>query len=140
MPKNHGKNVTVLGTLSARGIDAVMTVEGATDAAVFRVYVEKVLVPTLTPGEVVVMDNLGAHKVKGIREAIEGAGAQLIYLPPYSPDFSPIENGWSKLKTALRAAKARTRDALDHALQRALDTVTATDARAWFVHCGYALH
>lgn len=140
VPKNHGKNVTVLGTLSTRGIDAVMTVEGATDAAVFRVYVEKVLVPTLTPGEVVVMDNLGAHKVKGIREAIEGAGAQLIYLPPYSPDFSPIENGWSKLKTALRAAKARTRDALDHALQRALDTVTATDARAWFVHCGYALH
>lgn len=140
VPKNHGKNITVLGALSPRGIDAVMTVEGATDAAVFRVYVEKVLLPTLAPGEVVVMDNLGAHKVKGIREAIEGAGGQLIYLPPYSPDFSPIENSWSKLKTALRAAKARTRDTRDQALKHALDTITTADARAWFIHCGYALH
>lgn len=139
VPKNHGKNITILGALSAEGIDAVMTIEGATDAAVFRAYVAQVLVPTLSPGEVVVMDNLGAHKVEGIREMIEAAGAKLLYLPPYSPDLSPIEPCWSKLKTALRAAKARTRDALDDALARALRTVTASDARGWFQHCGYAL-
>lgn len=139
VPKNHGKNVTILGALSRQGIDAVMSIDGATDAAVFRVYVEQVLVPTLAPGDVVVMDNLGAHKVKGIREAIEAVGAALIYLPPYSPDLSPIESCWSKLKTALRAAKARTRDALDQALRLALDTITADDACGWFDYCGYPL-
>ncbi len=139
VPKNHGKNVTVLGALSCHGIEAVMTVEGATDAAVFRAYVDQVLVPSLAPADVVVMDNLSAHKVKGIRAAIEGAGARLLYLPPYSPDWSPIEPCWSKLKTYLRAVKARTRDALDEALKLALDTVTAADARGWFSHCGYAL-
>lgn len=116
-----------------------MTVDGATDAAVFRTYVEKILAPTLMPGDIVVMDNLGAHKVKGVRESIEDAGATLLYLPPYSPDWSPIEPCWSKLKTYLRAAKARTRELLDEALKRALDTVTASDARGWFMHCGYAL-
>jgi transposase len=139
VPKNHGKNVTILGALSSQGIETVMTVEGATDAAVFRAYVTKVLVPTLAPGDVVVMDNLGAHKVKGIREVIEAAGAHLIYLPPYSPDLSPIELCWSKLKTYLRAAKARTRDALDEVLKLALDTITSADAQNWFRHCGYAL-
>lgn len=139
VPKNHGQNVTILGALSRQGLDAVMTVEGATDAAVFLVYVKEVLVPTLAPGDVVVMDNLGAHKVKGIREAIVAAGAHLIYLPPYSPDLSPIESCWSKLKTGLRAAKARSRDALDRALERALDTISATDARHWFAYCGYPL-
>lgn len=139
VPKNHGRNVSVLGALSCAGIDAVMTVAGATDAAVFRAYVDQVLVPTLAPGDVVVMDNLGAHKVEGIREAIEGAHASLLYLPPYSPDCSPIEPCWSKLKTTLRAAKARTREALDEALKHALDTVTAADARGWFTFCGYAL-
>ncbi|MCK0508008.1 IS630 family transposase [Aromatoleum anaerobium] len=139
VPKNHGRNVTLLGAVSCRGIDAVMTVEGPTDAAVFRAYVDQVLLPTLAPGDIVVMDNLSAHKVKGIREAIEGAQAHLLYLPPYSPDWSPIEACWSKLKTALRAAKARTREALDEALKRVLNTVTAADARGWFAHCGYAL-
>lgn len=140
VPKNHGQNVTVLGALSCQGIDAVMTIDGAADAAVFRVYVEQVLVPTLAPGDVVIMDNLSAHKGKPIREAIEAAGASLIYLPPYSPDLSPIEPCWSKLKTCLRAAKARTRTALDAALKIALDTITPADARGWFGHCGYALH
>jgi transposase len=140
VPKNHGSNVTILGALSCQGLDAVMTIDGPTDTAVFRAYVAQVLVPILVPGDVVVMDNWGAHKVKGIREAIEAAGAALLYLPPYSPDWSPIEPCWAKLKTCLRAAKARTREALDDALTCAIDTITAADARGWFAHCGYALH
>ena len=139
-PKNWGRNVTVLGSLSCQGLEAVMTVEGATDAAVFRAYVSCVLVPTLKPGDIVVMDNLGAHKVDGIRSAIEASGATLSYLPPYSPDYSPIEPCWSKLKTCLRAIKARTREALDNALSHAIDTVTASDAQGWFKHCGYPFH
>lgn len=139
VPKNYGDNVSVLGSLSCTGLEAVMTVNGATDAAVFLTYVEYVLVPTLVPGDIVVMDNLGAHKVKGVRKSIEAAGATLLYLPPYSPDWSPIEPCWSKLKTYLRAAKARTRERLDEVLKCALDTVTAADARGWFMHSGYAL-
>lgn len=140
VPKNRGSNVTILGALPCQGLDAVMTIDGPTDTAVFRAYVAQVLVPTLVPGDVVVMDNWGAHKVKGIREAIEAAGAALLYLPPYSPDWSPIEPCWAKLKTCLRAAKARTREALDDALTCAIDRITAADARCWFAHCGYALH
>jgi transposase len=139
VPQNHGRNVTVIGALSCHGIDAVMTIEGATDAAVFRAYVAQVLVPTLLPGDVAVMDNLGAHKVAGVREAIEATGARLLYLPPYSPDCSPIEPRWGKLKAVLRTAKARTREALDEALTLALDTITPSDAHGWFRHCGYAL-
>jgi transposase len=139
VPKNYGSNVTLLGALSCHGIDAVMTIDGPTDSAVFRAYVSQVLAPTLAPGDIVVMDNLGAYKVKGVRETIEAVGATLLYLPPYSPDWSPIEPCWSKLKTYLRAAKARTRDLLDEALKRALGTVTGSDARGWFMHCGYSL-
>jgi len=140
VPRNWGKNVTILGALSCRGLDAVMTVEGATDAAVFRAFVSDVLAPTLRPGDIVVMDNLGAHKVEGIATAIQARGARLVYLPPYSPDWSPIEPCWSKLKTYLRAAKARTREALEQVLACAIDLVTPADARGWFAHCGYALH
>ena len=140
VPKNFGRNVTILGALSCTGLVAVMSVEGATDAAVFRAYVEQVLVPTLAAGDIVVMDNLSSHKVSGIREAIEGAGADLLYLPPYSPDYSPIENCWSKLKANLRKTKARTRESLDEALKHAIESITATDAEHWFKHCGYALH
>lgn len=139
-PKNYGSNVTILGGLSEQGPDAVMTIDGPTDTAVFHAYVKQVLVPTLVPGDLVVMDNLGAHKVKGVREAIAAAGATRLYLPPYSPDWSPIEPCWSKLKTFLRAAKARTRDALDKAMSSAIRTITAADARSWFAHCGYPLH
>jgi len=116
-----------------------MTVDGPTDAAVFRAYVEQVLAPTLVTGDIVVMDNLSAHKVGGIHEVIEATGATLLYLPPYSPDFSPIEPCWSKLKIYLRTVKARTREALDMALTGALNTITAADVRGWFTHCGYAL-
>jgi transposase len=139
-PQNYGQNVTMLGALSCTGLTAMMTVEGATDADVFRVYVQEVLCPTLREGDIVVADNLSAHKAAGVQEAIAAQGARMLYLPPYSPDFNPIERCWSKLKTCLRAAKARTREALDEAVTRALATVTEADARAWFAHCGYVLH
>jgi transposase len=139
-PKNFGRNVTILDTLSCQGLDAVMTVDGATDTAVFQAYVTPELAPTLAPDDIVIMDNLSAHKVMGINEAIEATGAKLLYLPPYSPDFSPIENCWSKLKAILRKVKARTRDALDDALKQSIDAITNIDALGWFKHCGYTSH
>jgi len=117
-----------------------MTVNGAVDGAVFLAYVCEMLVPTLSPGDIVVMDNLGAHKVVGVREAIEAKGARVEYLPPYSPDFNPIEKCWSKIKTFLRKAKARTRADLEAALKDALLQITQADVRAWFAHCGYPVH
>ena len=114
-----------------------MTVEGAPDGEVFRAYVEQVLCPTLQAGDVVIMDNLGAHKVAGIPEAIEDKGAEVIYLPPYSPDLNPIEQCWSKLKSAARAIGARTRETLEQAIEQIIKTVSQADALAWFAHCGY---
>jgi transposase len=140
VPINYGSNLTIIGALGARGLSALMTVDGATDGDIFRVYVGEVLCPTLRRGDIVVMDNLRAHKVSGIREAIEGRGAKLIYLPPYSPDLSPIERCWSKIKTELRAIGARTRGALERAIKKALSTITEFDALAWFAHCGYELN
>jgi transposase len=134
VPKNFGRNVTILGASSCTRLVAVMSVEGATDTAVFRAYVEQVLVPTLAAGDIVVMDNLSSHKVSGIREAIEAVGADSLYLPPYSPDYSPVENCWSKLKANLRTAKAHTREALDNTLKQAIESITATDAKGWFKH------
>jgi transposase len=139
VPQNSGANVTMSAALSVQGVEAVMTIDGATDAEVFRAYGEQVLCPTLVPGAMVVMDNLRAHKVAGIRERITARGAQLVYVPPDSPDLAPIEPCWSKLKTLLRAAQARTREALDTAIQQALAAVMPSDARSWFRHCGYAL-
>jgi len=140
VPQNYGSNITMLAALSLSGISAPMTVKGAVDAMVFKAYVEQVLCPTLCAGDVVIMDNLGAHKVSGIRELIEATGARVIYLPPYSPDLNPIEKCWSKIKTALRAAKARTREALEEALKAVLATVTKEDATGWFESCGYPVH
>jgi transposase len=139
VPQNYGPNVTMLGALGIQGIEAVMTVEGATDADVFLAYVEHVLAPTLSAGDIVVMDNLRAHKVAGVQHMIEARGAQLLYLPPYSPDLSPIEQAWSKLKTSLQTVKARTREALDTAITHALSLITAADAHGWFTYCGYAV-
>jgi transposase len=139
-PINYGENVSLMGALGLDGLDAPMMIGGAVDGDVFRVWTEEVLCPTLVAGDIVVMDNLQAHKVRGIREAIEGRGAKLIYLPPYSPDLSPIEACWSKLKTALRAAGARTQRALERAIKQALETITESDALAWFAHCGYRLN
>lgn len=140
VPKNFGRNVSILGSLSCYGMEAVMTVEGAVDATVFRAYVAHVLVPTLRSGDVVVMDNLSVHKVQDIEAMIARAGAQLIYLPPYSPDWSPIEPCWSKIKTRLRGMKARTRVALDQALTKVIGRISNRDARGWFAHCGYSIH
>jgi transposase len=139
-PQNYGENITMLATLSLAGIAAPMTVAGAVDGVIFRTYVEEVLAPTLSAGDVVIMDNLGAHKVSGVRQLIEARGARVIYLPPYSPDLNPIEKCWSKIKTYLRAAKARTREALEKALKEALQLVSAKDAIGWFASCGYSLH
>jgi transposase len=137
VPAGHWTQLTVLGALSLAGLGACMTVNAPTDRDVFAAFVRHVLVPTLRPGDVVVLDNLNAHKTAAARLLIEGAGARLLYLPPYSPEFNPIEQAWSKLKTLLRGAAARTREALEAALKLFLDEITTTDARAWFAHAGY---
>lgn len=127
----------MIGSLGADGSTALMVLEGASDAAVFRAYIKHVLAPTLHPGEIVVVDNLSSHKSPEIREMIEAAGAELWYLPPYSPDLNPIEKMWSKVKAFLRAYKARSTEELYQAVGRALKKVTAQDAQGWFVSCGY---
>jgi transposase len=138
-PNGPWHTVTMLAALTRRGVKAPMTIESPTDGDVFLAYLEQVLCPQLSPGQVVVMDNLAAHKVAGVRELIEATGAHLVYLPPYSPDFNPIEQAWSKIKQHLRSAKARTVSALDAAIAEALAAVTAENASAWFAHCGYGL-
>jgi len=138
-PQGHWRVLTTLGALSLRGIEAVMTIESPTDGEVFLAYLDQVLCPKLQPGDVVIMDNLSAHKVRGVRERIQACGAELLYLPPYSPDLNPMEKAWFKLKQFLRAAKARTAEALDQAIAEALKTITADNSIAWFRHCGYAL-
>ena len=139
VPRNRGPNTTLLASMGAEGMGPCLAVEGATTKLVFEAYVERVLAPSLSPGQVVVVDNLAAHKGDRVRELIEGRGCSLLFLPPYSPDFSPIEEAFSKVKGWLRKAAARTREALVEAIGRALDAVTARDARAWFAHCGYPL-
>ena len=131
-PKGHWKILTILGAMSSRGMIATMTIEEPTDADIFLAYLDRVLCPKLQPGSVVVMDNLSSHKVKGVRERIEAAGAELLYLPPYSPDLNPIEKAWSKLKLLLRSAKVRTREALDQAISELLPQLTQENAEAWF--------
>ena len=129
VPFNPSPQVSVIGALSCRGMGAVMSIEGATDGPVFLADVHPVLATPLAEGDVVVMDNLSAHKVAGVREAIEAKGAKILYLSPYSLGFSPIEPCWSKIKTTLRVAKARSREALDEALAAALATIAPLDAR-----------
>jgi transposase len=136
-PVNYGDNLTILGALTLRGLEAVMTIKGATTGEVFLAYVRQVLCPVLRPGQVVVMDNLSAHKVAGVREAIEEVGARVLYLPSYSPDLNPIEPAWSKLKQCLRTAAARTVDALVLAVGDAIRAIAPPDCRGWFRHCGY---
>lgn len=140
VPLHGGPNVTVVGALSVHGLQAVLTLDGALNQDSFAVYLDQVLGPTWRPGDVVVLDNLRVHKVAGMRERIEACGARVLFLPPYSPDFSPIENGWSKFKTWLRTAQARTREALDEAIGAAMNWISAADAQNWFAHCGYHVH
>lgn len=139
-PAGHWSTLTLLGAMNREGLLASMTVESPTDGDVMSAYLEQVLCPRLEPGQVVVMDNLSAHKVPRVRELIEATGAQLLYLPPYSPDFNPIEQCWSKVKQRLRDLKARTVDSLQQAISEAIVTITPSDASAWFRHCGYDLH
>lgn len=141
VPFGSYTHLTVLGALSLDGLLAPMSIRSATDTAVFYAYVDQVLVPELVekkPGAVVVLDNLSPHHAVAVRERLRSAGLRFVYLPPYSPDFNPIEQAWSKLKTLLRTAAARTREALESALAAALDQITAEDARGYFAHCGYA--
>ncbi|MBZ9749785.1 IS630 family transposase [Deinococcus sp. HMF7604] len=134
VPRNRGKILTLLCALTLAGPTAPLVVEGGVNGHVFVTYVREVLVPVLRPGQLVVLDNLGAHLRPEVRELVEAAGALLVYLPPYSPDLNPIESMFSKLKAALRALAARTRDGVLEALRLALDAVTPSDAQGWFQH------
>jgi transposase len=136
-PKNWGKNVTLLSSMSIEGMGPSVAVEGATTRTVFEAYIEQALAPSLRPRQVVVMDNLSAHKGGRIWEIIEERGCELLYLPPYSPDLNPIEEAFSKVKGLMRKAEARTREALVEAMGRALSAVSARDARGFFEHGGY---
>jgi transposase len=138
VPRNRGKNLTLIASMSLHGMGGTMVVEGSTDAEAFEVYVEHFLAPTLQQGQVVVFDNLGAHKPQRIRELIEARGAQVLFLPSYSsPDFNPIEEAFSKIKGIVRKAGARTYEALLEAIAQALWAITAVDAAGWFSHSGY---
>jgi transposase len=139
VPRNRGPNTTLLASMGAEGMRPCLAVEGATTKAVFEAYVERALAPSLSPGQVVVLDNLAAHKGERVRKLVEARGCAVLFLPPYSPDFSPIEEAFSKVKAFLRKASARTRGALVEAIGRALNAVTAKDARGWFAYCGYPL-
>ena len=139
VPRNRGKNTTVLSSMTLEGMGPSLTVEGATTSVVFETYVQRVLAPTLCRGQVVVMDNLSAHKGERIRELIERRGCQLIYLPSYSPDLNPIEEAFSKLKGLLRRGEARTRERLVEAIGAAISAVTGEDARGFFEHSGYRM-
>ena len=137
VPLHAGPNVTLIAALTPDGLGALMSVDGAVNGDVFAAYLDQVLGPTLRPGDVVVLDNLAVHKVAGLAEIAQKYEVRLRYLPPYSPDFNPIERAFSKLKTWLRTAKARTREALEEALLAAAAWITEQDAKNWFDHCGY---
>ena len=137
IPHGHWKTTTFTAGLRTSGLVAPMVIDGPMDGAAFLAYVEQVLVKDLTPGDIVIMDNLPAHKVAGVRRAIEAAGARLLYLPPYSPDFNPIEMAFSKLKAILRKAAARTVDALWAAIADALDAFTPSECANYFAAAGY---
>ncbi len=136
-PGNRGQNISLIGGMSIDGLIATMSIVGSVDTNVFLFYVQEILIPQLWVGAIVVMDNLPVHHAHVVREAIEEKGAKLVFLPPYSPDLSPIELCWSKLKQLLRSAKARTHEALDRALTAIInDCLSSDDALGWFTHCG----
>jgi transposase len=137
VPRNYGENTTLFASLTLDGLSSAMLLDGAADTPSFRVYVDHILVPTLHRGQLVILDNLSVHKQTPIRRAIEAAGCRVLFLPSYSPDLTPIEQAFSKIKAYLRRVAARTREALQVALAQAIDLVTATDATGFFRHCGY---
>lgn len=139
VPRNHGANVTLLAALTPEGIGPAATLDGGVTGAAFAAYAAQVLAPVLRPGQVVILDNLSAHKNAKARTAIEATGARLLFLPTDSPDFNPIELAFSTIKEALRAAAARSADDLLAATAAAIDAVSASDARGFYHHCGFTL-
>ena len=138
VPRNRGKNTTLIASITLEGaMGEAVAIEGATDAEAFEAYVERFLAPTLTEGQVVVLDGLGAHRTDKVRGLVEARGADLLFLPPYSPDLNPIEEAFSKIKSIVRKAGARTREALIEAISEALSAITLEDVAGWFAHCGY---
>ncbi len=137
VPRKRGKNTTVLSSMTLLGMGPSLAVEGATTASVFEAYVEQVLAPSLRKGQMVVMDNLGAHRPKRVRELIEARGCELVYLPAYSPEYNPIEEAFAKIKNLLRKAAARSKEILVEAIGAALSAVTAADVWGFFEHAGY---
>ena len=138
VPRNRGKDTTLIASMTLEGaMGEAVAFEGSTKAFVFEAYVEHFLAPALRPGQIVAMDNLGAHKTDRVRGLIEERGCELWFLPAYSPDLNPIEEAFSKVKAFLRKAAARTREALVEAMGRALSAITPRDAAGWFAHCGY---
>lgn len=137
VPHGHWMTTTLVAALSTDGIIAPMIMDGAMDGEMFKAYVQTLLAPCLIPGDIVIMDNLPAHKVSGVREAIEAAGATLLFLPPYSPDFNPIENAISQIKAYLKKAAARTKEQLHAAIAKAIDIITPHNAKNYFTACGY---
>jgi len=138
VPRNRGKNTTLIASITLEGaMGESMTLEGATDAEAFEAYVEHFLAPSVCEGQVVVLDGLGAHRTEKVRELVEARGADLVFLPSYSPDLNPIEEAFSKIKALVRKVGARVREALGEAIGRALAAVTPEDAAGWFAHAGY---
>ena len=136
-PHGHWYTTTMISSVRLAGSTACMAIDGATTGKIFEVYAREILCPILKPGDIVILDNLGAHKRQAAIDAIESTGAEVRFLPPYSPDLNPIEKMWSKIKEFLRAAKARTQEALYNAIAAALKTITSKDAIGWFKSCGY---
>jgi transposase len=139
VPRNHGRNVTLAAALSPSGLQAPWAIEGAMDTLAFTEYIRHVLGPTLQPGQVVILDNLSVHRGAAVREAVTARGCELVFLPAYSPDLTPIEQAFSKVKAALRGLGARTREALLEAAGQAISTITRDNAVAWFANSGYPL-
>lgn len=137
VPRNYGASMTLIASLSLSGMGEALILDGAADGAAFELYIEQILAPSLRPGQIIILDNLSIHLGARVKQAIEARGCRLLFLPAYSPDLSPIEEAFSKLKSVLRRAGARTREALQEAIATALDLITATDAHGWFTHCGY---
>jgi transposase len=138
IPHGHWKTTTLIAALDHKGMRCASTVDGPINRDAFESFVERVLIPSLSVGDVVVMDNLSSHKGPRVAELVESVGARVLYLPPYSPDLSPIENAFSKVKGLIRSAAHRTREALWSDMQRMLDQITPQDSRGFFKHCGYA--
>lgn len=137
VPKNYGQSTSIISLIGLGGVETTMLVEGAVDTICFNAFCENFVRPCLQAGDVLVLDNLGAHRASRIEEIAASCSARVIWLPPYSPDFSPIEQMWSKLKTFLRRAKARTSEELDRAIAEGLRLITEADCRSWYKHCGY---